>query len=52
MLFPPLEMVNTAFPANVPPEAVVKPPLTVIWPPVGNVSVAPSVTSTASLAAT
>ena len=50
-LFPPLEMVNTAFPVSVPPEAVVRPPKTVSWPPVGNVSVAPSVISTASLAA-
>ena len=51
MLFPPLEMVNTAGPVSVPPEAVVRPPKTVIWPPVGNVSLAPSVISTASLAA-
>jgi hypothetical protein len=44
-------MVNTAGPLNVPPAAVVSPPKTVIWPPVGNVSLAPSVISTASLAA-
>ncbi len=36
MLFPPLEMVNTAGPLSVPPAAVVSPPRTVIWPPVGN----------------
>ena len=52
MLFPPLEMVNTAGPLSVPPAAVVSPPRTVSWPPVGNVSVAPSLISIASLAAT
>jgi hypothetical protein len=42
-------MVKTAGPLNVPPAAVVSPPKTVIWPPVGNVSLAPSLISTASL---
>lgn len=51
MLFPPLEMVKTAFPVSVPPAAVVAPPRTVSWPPVGNSSVALSVISTSSLAA-
>jgi hypothetical protein len=49
MLFPPLEMVNTASPLKVPPDAVVRPPRTVIWPTVGTVSADPSVISTASL---
>jgi hypothetical protein len=47
---PPAEIVNTAFPLSVPPDAVVGPPRTVIWPPVANVSSAPSMISTASLA--
>ena len=41
-------MVNTAFPVSVPPVAVVTPLSTVIWPPVGNVSVAVNAISTAS----
>ena len=52
MLFPPLEMVKTAVPLSVSPDAVVRPPKTVSWPPVGNVSGDPSVMSTASLAGT
>ena len=44
-------MVNTAVPLSATPAAVVKPPKTMIWPPVGNVSLAPRVISTASLAA-
>jgi hypothetical protein len=51
MLVPPFEMVNTAFPVNVPPAAVVTPPRTVSWPPVGNVALARSVIPTASFAA-
>jgi hypothetical protein len=51
MLFPPFAIANTAGPLNVSPAAVVRPPKTVIWPPVGNVSLAPRVISTASLAA-
>jgi hypothetical protein len=50
MLFPPLAMVNTAGPVSVSPEAVIRPPRTVSWPPVGNVSVAPSLISIESLA--
>ncbi len=34
MLFPPLEIVNTAGPVSVPPAAVVRPPKPVIWPSV------------------
>ena len=51
MLFTPLEIVKTAGPLSVPPAAVVRPHRTVVWPPVGNVSLASSVISTASLAA-
>ncbi len=52
ILFPPLEMVNTAGPLSVLPEAVVTPPRTVSWPPVGNVCADPSFTSIALLEAT
>ena len=38
-LFPPLEMVNTAFPVSVPSAAVVMPLSTATWAPVGNGSV-------------
>ncbi len=37
-------------PLSVPPEAVLRPPRTVIWPPEGKVSLAPSEISTASFA--
>jgi hypothetical protein len=52
MLFPPLEMVNTAGTLSVPPDSVNRPPRTVIWPPVGNVCMATGLISTAPLAAT
>ncbi len=35
---PPLEIAKTIVPPGVPPEAEVRPPRTVIWPPVGNFS--------------
>jgi hypothetical protein len=51
MLFPPLEILNTAGPLSVLPDAVGIPPRTVSWPPVGNACADPSFTSIALLEA-